>query len=145
MLGRRDLTVAECRARLMERGHGPAEVADAIDRLIETRALDDARVARAHARTGVNVKGRGRLRIARELTARGLDAVVISEALGDALADTDERKLVARAIDKKLRGRRPADRAELARLYQYLMRQGFTQSAVTAAIDRLRRPRPDED
>jgi len=102
-------------------------------------------VARAHAQAGVTLKGRGRLRIARELAARGLDAGVISAALGDVLADTDERRLVMRAIEKKLRGRRPTDRGELARLYQYLMRQGFTQAAVTAAIDRLRRGRSDED
>jgi SOS response regulatory protein OraA/RecX len=135
LLARRELTESECRARLENRFHSAAQIEAAVAHLRETGAIDDGRVARAHARTAVDVKGRGRLRIARELVARGVSHEVASEALADIFGDLDERTLVARALQKKLRGRqRPTDPREQARLYQYLLRQGFSPAVVTAEL-----------
>lgn len=135
MLARRELSVEGVRARLLHREHPRESVETAITRLMESGALDDRRVARAYARTAANVKGRGRLRVLRELTAMGIPKDVASEAVGDVFGDTDERSLIAKAIQKKMRGRMrlstPQDRA---RLYQYLMRQGFTPGAIVAAL-----------
>jgi SOS response regulatory protein OraA/RecX len=59
--------------------------------------------------------------------------------------EKDERALVARALQKKMRTRsRPVDAAEQARLYQYLMRQGFTPAVVIEALRKLRRHKDDE-
>jgi regulatory protein len=138
LLARRELSVAECRARLLDRDHSAEEVDAAIAHLVETGALDDGRVARAHSRTALTVKGRGRLRIQRELHARGIPHEVAAEALADALGESDERTLVSKALQKKLRGRtRLLDRSEYARLYQFLMRQGFTPGAIRAELRRL--------
>ena len=140
LLARRELSVAGLRARLADRDHSPAAIDEAVARLLETGALDDARVARAYARTACGVKGRGRLRIARELQAMGIAREVAAEALGEVFGDVDERALIARAIQKKLRGRtRITDRAEQARLYQYLMRQGFSPAAAALALRNLGR------
>ena len=122
----------------------PADIDAAIERLIETRALDDARVARAHARTSATVKGRGRLRVMRELHALGIAKDVAGEAIAEVFGELDERTLIARALQKKLRGRpRITGQAEYARLYQYLMRQGFSPAAVTAALRPLGGRRDD--
>lgn len=139
MLGRRELSVAECRSRLADREHGAGDIETAIARLIDIGALNDARVARAFARTSFTIKGRGRLRIARELHAKGIAREVADAALDEVLGDSDERTLVARALQKRLRGRTTLqDRAESGRLYQYLMRQGFTPGAVMAELRALR-------
>jgi len=140
LLSRRALTVAECRDRLLDRQYPADEVDAAITRLLETGGLDDRKLALAQARTAAEIKGRGRLRAARELQARGVDADVAGAAVGEVFGEKDERTLVARALEKKLRGRRqrPMDAAEQARLYQYLMRQGFTPAAVIAALRKLR-------
>ncbi len=139
MLARRELSVEGVRARLLDREHPPEKIEAAIEHLLETGALDDARVARAYARTAATVKGRGRLRVMRELRAMGIDRHVAAEALGEVFGDLDERTLISRALQKKLRGRpRAADAAEAARLYQYLLRQGFSPSAVTAALRKVR-------
>ena len=139
LLSRRELSVHDLRARLLDRDHPADEVERALEHLLETRALDDGRVARAHARTAAGVKGRGRLRVMRELAAMGIAKTIASEAVAEAFADTDERSLVAKAIHKKLRGRtKLADAGERARLYQYLMRQGFTPAAIAEAMKRLR-------
>jgi regulatory protein len=138
LLARRELSVAGLRGRLLERDHPPDEVEAAIAHLLETGALDDRRVASAYARTSVTVKGRGRLRVQRELHDLGIPRDVAAAALADVFGDVDERALVDRALKKKLRGRtRVTDRAEQARLYQFLMRQGFSPAAVTAALRKL--------
>lgn len=134
MLARRELSVAQTRARLIDREHDPAEVETAIEHLLETGALDDRRVARAYARTALKVKGRGRLRIQSELHAMGIARDVAAEALAETFGDVDERSLIGKAIQKKLRGRPIASQADYARLYQFLVRQGFSPAAIVAVL-----------
>lgn len=143
LLAGRELSVAECRARLLDREHPPSEVDAAIERLLEDKSLDDARVARAFARTAVNVKGRGRLRVLRELQQKGIAKEVAAEAVADVFGDVDERALVSRAVQKKLRGGRVSTPADFARLYQHLMRQGFSPSVVSAELRKLRKSLDD--
>jgi regulatory protein len=146
MLARRELSVAQPRARLIDREHDVAQVDAAIERLLETGALDDGRVARAYARTALKVKGRGRLRIQSELHAMGIPRDVAAEALAETFGEVDERSLIAKAIQKKLRGHpQIATRAEYARLYQFLIRQGFSPAGVSAALRAVRRGLALED
>jgi len=138
LLARRELTEKQLRDRLLDRDHPREEIDRVIAHLLESRTLDDDRVARAYARTASKVKGRGRLRVMRELTEMGVARQTATEAVAEVFADTDERALIAKALQKKMRGRpRIADSAEHARLYQYLMRQGFTPAAIVAALRKL--------
>ena len=138
LLGRRELSVVQLRARLIEREYSPEEADDAVARLLENGALDDCRVARAYARTASKVKGRGRLRVTRELQALGIAREIAAEAVAEVFGELDERALIDRAIQKKLRGgKKPSTVQERARLYQFLMRQGFTPAAVAAALRRI--------
>ena len=139
LLGRRELSVKQLRERLLERDHAAEDVDRAIALLLENRALDDARVAAAYVRTALAVKGRGRLRIRRELQEMGIDADVAGTALADAFAGTDERAQVRQALAKKMRGQRIATQADYARAFQYLMRQGFSPDMVTAVLRESRR------
>jgi regulatory protein len=134
LLGRRDLSVRQLRERLLEREHDPEEVAAAVERLTETKALNDRRVASAYARTALKVKGRGRLRVQRELQQMGIPKDVAAEALAETFGEADERSLIAKAIQKKLRGGTITSRADYARVYQYLMRQGFSPAGIGAAL-----------
>ena len=141
MLARRELSTAQLKARLLEREHASEDVEAAIEQLKETGALDDARVARAYAETALKVKGRGRLRIQRELSEMGIPREIAAAALADAFADVDERGLIAKALKKKLQGRRKIDSpGEYARVYQFLMRQGFSPAAVSAALRPFGKP-----
>ena len=145
MLAGRELSVEGVRARLQDRGYPPDEIASAIERLIESGALDDARVARAFARTAATVKHRGRLRAMRELLQMGIDSGVASEALGEVYGELDERALIDDALRRKLRGRtRLNDQQEYARVYQFLMRQGFSPAGVSSALRKLRTGRRDD-
>ena len=135
LLGRRELSVKQLRERLLDRDHSREDVDRAIELLAENRAVDDARVASAYARTAIKIKGRGRLRVQRELHEMGIDKDVASQALAEAFGDTDERSMIAKALQKKLRGNKKiATPAEYARVYQFLMRQGFSPGAVASAL-----------
>ncbi len=146
MLARRELSVTQVRDRLIDREHPRDEIEKAIEHLLETKALDDGRVARAYARTALKIKGRGRLRVQRELQQMGIERGVISEAVGEAFGEVDERSLIANAIKKKLRGTtKIVTPADYARVYQFLMRQGFSPGAVTTALRSYRRGAAFED
>ena len=143
LLARRELSVEGVRARLKDRGFSPEDIDAAIARLLESGALDDRRVAEAYARTAATIKGRGRLRVMRELLQLGIRQELAAEALGAVFGDLDERSLIEQALRKKLRGRiKLADRHEYARLYQFLMRQGFSPAGVATALRRYRSGRP---
>jgi SOS response regulatory protein OraA/RecX len=91
-------------------------------------------------RTALQVKRRGRLRIQRELQAMGIESDVAKEVLAEAFGAVDERAMVAQAVKKKLRGKTQLSTpAEYARLYQFLMRQGFSPAAVNEALRAYRR------
>jgi regulatory protein len=138
LLARRELSVEALRARLLDRDFAADEVQRAIDLLLENGSLDDTRVAREYARTAATVKGRGRLRVLRELREMGIPRDVAAQAAGEVFGETDERTLIARALQKKLRGRTKISSApEYARLYQYLMRQGFSPAGVNQALRKL--------
>jgi regulatory protein len=140
MLGRRELSEKQLRDRLHDREHSAEDIDRAIQLLQENRAVDDARVAAAYVRTAIKVKGRGRLRIQHELREIGIPNDIASQALAEAFGETDERGLITRALQKKLRGKpKIQDAAEYARVYQFLMRQGFSSAAVTAVLKAHRR------
>ena len=141
LLARRSLTEAECRARLLDRQHPPEEIDAAISHLRESGGLDDRRLAESYVRSASDIKGRGRLRIVRELVARGVDKTIAAEAAGEFFGEKDERAMVTQAVKKRLRGKTQAlGPADYARLYQYLMRQGFTPAVVVAVLRGMRRP-----
>jgi regulatory protein len=145
LLARRELSVEGVRARLEDRGYSPDDIAEALARLLESGALDDRRVAGAYVRTAVKVKGRGRLRINQELLHMGIQKEIAAEALGEVFGELDERTLIDAAIRKKLRGRpAPKDQGEQVRLYQFLMRQGFSPAGVASALRRFRTGRRDD-
>ena len=143
LLGRRELSVKQLRDRLLERDHAREDVDRALELLLENRALDDARVAAAYVRTALKVKGRGRLRIRRELQEMGIDQDIAAAALAEAFGDVDERAMVNAAIRKKLRGKPIATSSDYARVFQHLMRQGFSPGTVTAALRAARKGIPD--
>ena len=144
MLARRELSVTQLRERLREREHATGDIEDAIARLSASGQLDDRRVARAYARTAATVKGRGRVRVQQELHTMGIARDVAAEAIAEVFGDVDERALIDKAIQKKLRttgaraGGRKLTLQERGRLYQYLMRQGFTPASIAAALHRTR-------
>jgi regulatory protein len=131
LLGRRDYSAAEIRTRLLDRGHNPAEVESAVTSLVGDGAIDDRRTAFAHVRTAARIKGRGTHRIRRELEARGISAGIIADALAQ-LSPDDDRAAIARILAR--RRTTPSDPGERRRLFQQLMRRGFSADIIAKAL-----------
>ena len=70
----------------------------------------------------------------------GIEKEVAGQALAEAFGEVDERTLIAKALQKKLHGKvKIATPAEYARVFQFLMRQGFSPATVTAVLRRHRK------
>ncbi len=126
LLGRRELTASQLRERLLRKGYPDASVAEAIDRLTARGLIDDARAAGARARHGVVVHRRGRARVLREVKSLGVPDETARRAVAAAFDEVDEDRMVAEALQRKLRGAAiPKDARDRQRLYGWLLRQGF--------------------
>jgi regulatory protein len=142
MLARRELSEAQVRQRLARKGHDADAIDAAVTRLREERALDDARVAEAIARTQTAVRRRGKLRVRREIESAGITGATARRAVDEVFEGLDPDALIQAALAKRLRGREAiADEAEFRRLYRYLIAQGFEVDAVMKALNARRHPR----
>jgi regulatory protein len=135
LLARRELSEAQIRQRLTRKGYQPEDIESAVTRLRDERALDDRRTAMAIARTETRVRGRGRLRVKRQIEAAGISGALAQEAVDEVFADVDSDALLVAAIERRLRGRTAiADDREFQRLFRYLGAQGFESDRVLAAL-----------
>jgi regulatory protein len=135
-LSRRDYTTSELRQKLLDREFAEADIDEALRSLTADRLLDDRRTAAAHVRTASQIKGRGRLRIQRELEARGVDRDLVRDLLADLPAADD-----LAAIDRFLGRKRLPPRLSAAdhrRVFQQLLRRGFPADAIAKALARRR-------
>ena len=135
MLGRRELSEAQLRQRLLRRQHDPDAIEAALTRLKSDRSLDDERVAGAIARSETNLKKRGRYRVTRQIEAAGIAPSIAKRVVDEIFAAIDGDDLLAQALGRRLRGRtRIADNREFQRLYRYLVAQGFEPDRVMALL-----------
>lgn len=147
MLGRRELSEAQVRQRLARKGHAEEDVEAAIQRLKTERALDDARVADAIARTEITIKRHGRMRVRRQIESAGIAPALVKQAVDQAFGEVDDEALLQAALGRRLRGDRSiADQREFQRLYRYLTAQGFESDRILKALSaRQGRPATDTD
>ena len=138
-LARRELSEAQIRQRLSRRGFPDDEIDATVSRLLQDRSLDDARVAGAIARSQLSLKKRGRLRVRREIEAAGIAPALAERAVAEVYDEVDADALLAAAIDRRLGSRRLEDDREMARLFRYLIGQGFEHERSMAALRKRRK------
>ena len=134
MLARRELSEAQVRQRLSRRGFTPDDIDSTVTRLRQDGSLDDARVAGAIARSQLSIKKRGARRVRREIEAAGIASSLAERAVAEVYGEVDADALMAAAIDRRLGTRRLDDDREMARLYRYLVGQGFDADKAMAAL-----------
>src|SRR2546425_5530184 len=140
MLARRELSEAQVRQRLVRKGHDGDAIDAAVVRLREERAIDDARVAEAIARTETAVRRRGKLRVRMQIERAGIAKATAKRAVDDVFDTIDDAGLLEASLAKRLRGRDTvADDREFQRLYRYLIGQGFESDHALKALNARRR------
>lgn len=136
LLSYKPRSLAEMRARLMEKDWAEEAVVDqVIARLEELGYLNDEEFAANFANSRLTMKPIGRSRLRHDLRRKKLPSETIEDALDEAYEQQSEEELIDRAISKrvKLKGP-PATREEAKRLFDYLIRRGFSYDLVIRKI-----------
>jgi regulatory protein len=141
LLAGRELSEAQVRQRLAQRGYDPGEIDDAVERLKGERAIDDERVAAALAHTETALRKRGRHRVVRRLEQAGISPRAARAAAETRFQEVDEDALLQAALARRLpEGRLIEESAEFSRLYRYLIGQGFDADRVVQTLRSRRSP-----
>jgi regulatory protein len=129
-LAYRERTAAELGAWLAERGFEPAQVADAVERLVAAGALDDEAFARRFAADKRELRGWGPERIRETLAERGLEPTLIDAAIAE-----DHPEQLRRALDLlEQRGEPAVDEPSRARALGFLARRGYEAELAYEAV-----------
>jgi regulatory protein len=135
---RRSFARADLARRLRRKGHAPDSIQRALERLAERGFLDDAAFAANYVETRA-ARGRGPLRLARDLAAMGVERSVIDRALAGHAGGADGTDDIARALAAK----RAAQLGDLPRhvrrrrVLAYLARRGFSGREVSEMVGKL--------
>lgn len=143
-LGARELSEAQVRARLAEKGYTDTAIRPAVERLLQDRTLDDRRAATAVARTEARVRRHGPHRVMGKLMAMQIDRDLAKDIIRELFGEEDEDALIEKTLEIRLRGNpeRLKDPRERRKILAYLIRQGFSASTASAAIRKVRSVRP---
>ena len=135
ILSRRELSEAQVRQRLARKKHDADAIDAAIARLRAERAIDDARVAEAIARTETSVRRRGKLRVRMQIQQAGISKEIAKRAIDEVFSAIDDDALIEASLRKRLRGRDTIeDDREFQRLYRYLIAQGFEHERIMRVL-----------
>ncbi|MGA9528454.1 MAG: regulatory protein RecX [Terriglobales bacterium] len=128
-LARRSRSVAELKRLLRNRVEADTEFGKTLVELIIVRLkdqgyLNDARYAAAYSSYRRDNEKLGRLRVVKDLKAKGVHGDVIETAVASVYDGVKEEGL-ARAYLRRKRFTKPKDQKQTARIFRNLMRAGF--------------------
>jgi regulatory protein len=138
LLGRRPLTEAELKSRLAERGHDPASIEDAMQRLRAAGYVDDRKLAAHYLVVRTERGAMGPRRLLADLDRRGVPRALSGEVWLDLIREgvLDPAAAARVAAERRLRDHRsPLDRRQHARVYNALLRAGFEPEAIRVALE----------
>lgn len=130
LLARAPRSTVEVERHLARRGFDAAAVAAALDALRVRGYVDDAELARRRAEELLLRRGHGRLRVAHELTRRGVADTVVEAALAAVLEGRDDAEIARLALRRKFGHDSPTDASVRARAYRFLIGRGHPPEAV---------------
>jgi SOS response regulatory protein OraA/RecX len=127
-------SIAEVSQHLTRRGI-PEPLAEATLRVLAARGyVDDAGLAERRAEELLLRRGCGRLKVAHELTRRGLTDTVIDRAIAGVLEGQSEVALGRAALTRRFGDGRPASRAERAKAFRFLVGRGHPADIVSEIL-----------
>jgi regulatory protein len=133
ILARRARTAQEMDRALERAGFAEPERKAALARLRELGYMDDRALAGMRARTRIEL-GDGPRLAERRLLAQGVDERDAKGAVAEARGEADDLELAKRALERRLRGRKPKDAAEKRRLFRALVSKGHKPGASARAL-----------
>jgi regulatory protein len=134
MLARAPRAAAEVAAHLTRHGFAPAIVDATLLRLRDLRYIDDDTLARRRAEDLLLRRGYGRLRVAHELTRRGVADSVVETAIAAVSEGRRDAEFARRALHRKFGEASLTDASARARAYRFLIGRGHPTEAVADVL-----------
>ncbi|HEX6624973.1 MAG TPA: regulatory protein RecX [Pyrinomonadaceae bacterium] len=147
LLAAKPRSVEELRERLLEKQWADeAAVEYALDKLKGYGYLDDESFAFGFAASRVRQRPVGRQRLARDLQMKKVSRETADAALDLVFQETPEDRLIAAAIEKRVRLRgRPQTRQETKSLFDHLLRRGFSYDLIIRKVREIGADDVEED
>ena len=123
LLQRMDRTEYQLRRKLKENGYPEEVVECALDYVKSYHYVDDFRYASSYIRYHQTQKSRMQMKIA--LQQKGIRSEIIEQALAEEYTE-EEEELIRKLLEKKHYDPECCDQKEKQRIYQYLLRRGFS-------------------
>jgi len=133
LLAIRPRTAQELERALARSGFAEPERESALARVRELGYINDRETARDRARSRVG-RGEAPRLAAKKLVAQGVEQGDARAAATDAAEGASEEELASRALERRLKGRQPADEREQRRLFRALVGKGHSPSAAAKAL-----------
>lgn len=140
LLERRPFAARDLARRLVQKGHPPEAASAAVEKASHMGLVNDLVFARHYIETRA-ARGRGPLRLRRDLAALGVERGVVDRTLVEVLDPDDGQYPGAEALARKRLGQLkglPAS-AQRRRLVAFLARRGYGGDAVRQMVGRLLR------
>jgi regulatory protein len=134
---RRAFARADLGRRLRRKGHAPEAIEAALERMAEHGLLDDAAFAANYVETR-SARGRGPLRLIRDLMAMGVERSLIDRTVAAHEADSEGSDVPLTLATKRAGQLRDLSRpVKRRRVLAYLARRGFSGRKITELVARI--------
>ena len=140
LLAARAYTVRDMRRKLTQKGFEPGDIDQAVDRLMSSGLLDDARFAAEFARQRLVVVGASQRRVEQQLAVKGI-ARDVARAAAAKVVEEEEVDTVGsmeRIARKKVASMGDLDPFVLRRrLFGFLARKGYDLDEIKQVVSRI--------
>jgi regulatory protein len=133
-LARAARSYAEVSRYLVGHAVDPDVVDATLEALVARGYVNDAALAERRAEELLLQRGCGRLKLAHELTRRGLTDTVVDRAIGVVLEGRSEVALARAALERRFGPVPPASRAERAKAFRFLVGRGHPPEIVSELL-----------
>jgi regulatory protein len=134
---RRAFARADLGRRLRRKGHAPEAIEAALERMAEHGLLDDAAFTANYVETR-SARGRGPLRLIRDLMAMGVERSLIDRTVAAHEADSEGSDVPLTLATKRAGQLRDLPRpVKRRRVLAYLARRGFSGRKITELVARI--------
>lgn len=141
ILSAKPRSISEMRRKLLEKDWTTPEIVEAVlEKLKEYNYLNDAQFAENFASFNLRQKPQGKRVLQMKLAQKRVDKETVKDALEKVFEETPETDLIDQALEKRLRLKGiPKDRDETKKLFDYLLRQGFSFDLVREKVQSIAR------
>jgi regulatory protein len=138
ILSRKLYSEKEIIDKLRNKGYEEDTIETVVKELKEYSLIDDYAFTRAFIHDRVNLNPKGSFRIAYELKQKGVDRDIINKIFQEENIVEGDRERALELVQKRMKTKPLNDkRKQKQRLYNYLLRRGFSFAVIKETLDEL--------